>query len=360
MAQRAAISIAQMGALPPKSVLPFGARPIQDWLVLSGKGLVDPWANPFQVLDCATFVAELRLPLPRGKVLINLQTNQGIQRSFALFVGPDGALSLLHREGAKLLRASLPAVASSSAEAGRLTYFFDSAKGNWMLRLTSLTGNAPLAAAQGMGAMAFANRDAEDICKKGNFDPAVLWFGFSRCADVPRAAPWIGLRTVVDTTLGPVAAGNLKAGDMIMTTDRGPQTLRAVHTMELPARGSFAPILLRAPFYDRRGDVLVSADQRLVVSGSAVEYLFGTESVLVAAGDVVDGRTAVAEDRRAVVSTVCLDLGGAALIGCAAEGEIALAVGDYAQTCDAPLMCLNSYETVALMRMLGRIVTKAA
>ncbi len=360
MAQRAAISIAQMGALPPKSVLPFGARPNQDWLALSGKGLVDPWANPFQVLDSGTFVAELRLPLPRGKVLINLQSNQGVQRSFAVFVGPDGGLSLLHREGTKLLRASLPPMPAANAESGRLTYFFDGANGNWTLRLTSLTGGAAFAAAQGAGAFAFANRDAEDICKKGNFDPAVLWFGFSRSMDVPRAAPWIGLRTVVETSLGPVAAGNLKAGDVVMTTDRGPQSLRALHFMELPARGSFAPILLRAPFYDLRGDVLVSADQRLVVSGSAVEYLFGTEAVLVAAGDVVDGRTALAEDRRTVVSAVSFDLGGAALIGGASEGEIALAVGDYAQTGDAPLMCLNSYETVALMRMLGRTVTKVA
>ena len=360
MSQRAAISIAQMGALPPKSVLPFGARPKQDWLALSGKGLVDPWANLFQPLHSGAFVAELRLPLPRGKVLINLQTNQGVQRSFAVFIGPEGELSLLHREGAKLLRASLPTIPASAAEVGRLTYVFDSAKGNWSLQLTNPTGGAPLAAAQGLGAIAFANRDAEEICKKGNFDTAVLWFGFSRSGDVPRAAPWVGLRTVIDTTLGPVAAGNLRAGDMVMTTDCGPQMLRAVHVMELPARGSFAPVLLRAPFYDRRGDVLVSADQRLVVAGSAVEYLFGTEAVLVAAGDVVDGRTALAEDRRAVVSGVSLDLGGAALIGGATEGELALAMGDYTQTANAPLMCLNSYETVALMRMLGRIVTKVA
>ncbi len=360
MAQRAAISIAQMGVLPPKSVLPFGVRPVQDWLALSGKGLVDTWANPFETHHTGTFVAELRMPLPRGKVLINLQTNQGVQRSFALFSGPDGALALLHREGANLLRASLPPPLASTVEAGRLTYHFDSITGRWKLRLASLNGDASLAQSQGTGALAFAGRDAEDICKKANFDPTVLWFGFSRSQDMPRPAPWIGLRTVVETSLGPVAAGNLKAGDVIMTVDRGPQTLRAVHHIDLPARGSFAPILLRAPFYDRRGDVLVSADQRIAISGSAVEYLFGTEAVLVAARDVVDGRTALAEDRRAVVSGVSLDLGNAALIGGEEDGLLALSVGDYAQTSDAPLMCLNAYETIALMRMLGRIVTKVA
>ena len=156
-----------------------------------------------------------------------------------------------------------------------------------------------------------------------------------------------------------MAAGNLKVGDVVLTLDRGPRVLRALQRVDLPARGSFAPVLLRGPFYDSRCDILVSRDQRVAISGSAVEYLFGTESVLVAAGDVVDGHTAQAEDRRPVISAVMLDLGGAALIG-APDGptNAALALGDLSQTDEAPLMCLNSFETVTLMRMLGRIVSK--
>ncbi len=342
------------------TLLPFGARPVQDWLALSGKGLIDIWANPFQTMAQGSFIAELRLPLPRGKVLINMHKNQGVQRGFSLFSGPDGALSVLHRDGASMLRVGLPPRIYRDANTLRLSFRFDAKTREWRLRAQALgTGDAPHQSS-GVGALPFAHRDIEDICKSAVTDPTVLWFGFCHGEDLPQSAPWIGLRTPVETAFGTVAAGNLKAGDVVLTHDRGPVALRGAHRVDLPARGSFAPVLLRGPFYDKRCDILVSADQRVAISGSAVEYLFGTEAVLVAAGDVVDGHTAQAEDRRNVISAVMLDLGGAALIGGAETGSARLAVGDLTQSGTAPLTCLNPYETVALMRMLGRIVSKVA
>ncbi|MDZ7904507.1 MAG: Hint domain-containing protein [Cypionkella sp.] len=347
------------GALPPGAALPFGTRPArQDWLALSDKGLIDPWANPFRDMAMGTFVAELRLPLPRAKVLINLQSNHGVARSFGLFVGPDGGLSLLHRDGMAVQRVTLPAPLAASGDTARLSFRFDAVAKTWAMRLESLDNVAPTSHASGIGSLAFANGDVDDICKKAAVDPAVLWFGFCRSVELPRAAPWIGLRTPIETQKGWIAAAHLKAGDMIVTQDRGPLPLRAVHRVDLPARGSFAPVLLRGPFYDPRGDLLVSADQRIAMTGSAVEYLFGTDAVLVAARDVVDGHTALAEDRRHVISAVSLDLGVSALIG--GNGSLGLAMGDFAQSGDAPLMCLNSFETVALMRMMGRVVSRVA
>jgi hypothetical protein len=136
--------------------------------------------------------------------------------------------------------------------------------------------------------------------------------------------------------------------------------LRAVQHLHLPARGSFAPILLRGPYYDVRGDVLVSADQHIALTCDAAEYMFGCESVLVAARDVVDGRTALAEDRRHITHAVCLDLGGDALIGGEGAGHITLALGGDGQRHDAPLPVLTSFEAATLLRMMGRIVAKVA
>lgn len=212
------------GALPPAGVLPFGARPSQDWLALSGKGLIDVWANPFQSMKAGSFIAELRLPLPRGKVLINLQTNQGVARSFALFSGPDGGLSVLHRDGGSVLRIALPAPLHLNGDTARLIFGFDATQKRWKLRLEMLDNTAAPCEAAGAGSLPFANRDIEDICKKATVDPVVLWFGFCHSADLPRAAPWIGLRTPVETSQGLIAAGNLKAGDVILTLDRGPQS----------------------------------------------------------------------------------------------------------------------------------------
>lgn len=341
-------------------VLPFGIPPMQDWLALSGAGFVDVWANPFTSLDQGCFVAELHQPLPRGKVLINMRSTVGEERAFALFSAPDGALSILQRNGASVLRVGIPMGPLSSGNVLRLTYKFDVHSRQWALRLQPIDDALPAQEVTGVGATAFAHKDIEDICNTAECDPNVLWFGFSRSDNLPQRAPWIGPRTPIETTRGAVLAGNLVVGDIIITQDRGPIPLRGLHKMGLPARGSFAPVLLRGPFYSSTSDVLVSANQRIAVSGGEVEYLFGTEAVLVEARDVVDGITAMADGRHNVISAVVLDLGCAALVGGASgPNDFAMALGDAAQTDKAPLQCLTSFETVALMRMMGRIVSKA-
>ena len=128
------------------------------------------------------------------------------------------------------------------------------------------------------------------------------------------------------------------------------------HRLALPARGSFAPVLLRAPFYAQTQDLLVSADQLLAISGPEVEYLFGTDAVLMPAGALVDGRTALSDQRRAIAGSVALDLGRPALIE--ANGSL-LAIG-HDPACDLPLRCLQTYEVLTLMMLLGRSPRRAA
>lgn len=341
-------------------VLPFGIPPVQDWLALSGAGFVDVWANPFQTMDRGCFVAELHMPLPMGKVLINMRSTAAGERGFALFAAPDGGLSILHRIGPAVLRIGVPLGPVGSAYTLRLTYRFNAQTRQWMVRLQPLDGEAPAQEVTGVGALPFAHKDIEDICKSADCDASVLWYGFSRNDSLPENAPWIGPNTPIETTRGTVLAGNLAVGDMVLTQDRGPIPLRGLQKLALPARGSFAPVLLRGPIYSKHCDVLVSASQRIVVSGGEVEYLFGTESVLVEARNVVDGHTALADGRHDVIAAVVLDLGGAALVGGAGwQNDLTLALGDITQTDTAPLPCLNSFETVALMRMMGRVVSKA-
>lgn len=339
---------------------PATDSPAQDWLALSGKGLIDPAANPFKRLDKGMFALELRLPMPSAPMLINHQSHEGMSRSFALFYDAAMGLSLTLRAGTAVVRHVLPGPFALQGDTARLTYHFDCAQNRWSLRLDALHAQMPAYQAAGHGTLPLAHRDAEAICQSAICAPAVLWFGFSRSANLPKTAPWIGPRTAVDTSLGPVQAGRLAAGDIIMTQDHGPVMLRNVQQLQLPARGSFAPILLRGPYYDRRGDVLVSADQRIVLTCDAAEYMFGSESVLVAARDVVDGRTALAEDRRTITAAVCLDLGYDALIGGEDAGHLTLALGGNGQCHDAPLPVLTSFETAALLRMMGRIVAKVA
>jgi len=259
-----------------------------------------------------------------------------------------------------MVRVGVPPCPQGTGSRLRLTYQFNADTRHWMIRLHPLDEQSPTVEITGIGALPFAHKDIEDICKSTEIEPSVLWFGFSRNDSLPQNAPWIGPRTPIQTARGTVLAGSLAVGDIVMTQDRGPVTLLGLHKLGLPARGSFAPVLLRGPIYSKSCDVLVSASQRIVITGGEVEYLFGTDSVLVEARNIVDGHTALADGRQDVIAAVILDLGGAALV-CGPEGknDLTLALGDITQTDTAPLMCLNSFETVALMRMMGRIVSKS-
>jgi hypothetical protein len=190
----------------------------------------------------------------------------------------------------------------------------------------------------------------------GHRHPSVLWFGVTSRPDLPESAPWIGLHTPIETAQGPVPAGLLKPGEGIRTLDHGIQPLKSLRPMTLPAAGSFAPVVLRHPFFAAERDLLVSADQLLLISGPSVEYLTGEEEVLVPAGALADGRVADRDNRRAVTHCVALDLGFPALV--LADGCCLLSMhgGDAA----LPRRTLRDWEMTPLLSLLGRTSLRPA
>ena len=100
--------------------------------------------------------------------------------------------------------------------------------------------------------------------------------------DVPIATPW-GYRR----------ADTLLRGDTVYT--HGGEVVPVLHTVTrtVPARGSFAPIRLRAPYYGLKQDIVVAPDQRVVIDGPEVEYMFNQESVLTPARHLVNGFAAL-------------------------------------------------------------------
>ena len=89
--------------------------------------------------------------------------------------------------------------------------------------------------------------------------------------------------TPVLTPDGYLPVGHLRRGDLV-TTESG-ETVPVLQSISrrVPARGSFQPIRLRAPYFGLRRDIVVAPHQRLVIRGSQVEYMFGKEAVLVPA-----------------------------------------------------------------------------
>lgn len=338
-----------------------------DWIALSDAGLVDttllpatdphPDQSPGGLIKAGLFVMELALPLQGAMVLLNHHSDQGWPRTFAVFHDLAAGLVILHRQGKSVARHLLPGPLPQGRGTGRLSFRFDAPARSWELAFEVLGSDPPaLIATTGRNPFPLHLSDLQQLCTAPRPDGPVLWFGLSRDAAPPASAPWMGQRTPVETSLGPVSAGNLTPGSIIVTADHGPLPLLAKHKFTLPARGSFAPVLLRAPFFGQRQDLLVSADQLVAVSGPEAEYLFAEESVLMRAGDMVDGRTALTDQRRAVIDAIALDLGRPALI----EADGCLIATGPQNDGAASLRCLHSYEVLTLMALLGRTARRSA
>lgn len=108
--------------------------------------------------------------------------------------------------------------------------------------------------------------------------------------------PGLAASARIDTPSGPVALCDLRPGMEVLTASGERQAVRWIGASEHMARGRTAPILLRAPYFGLREDILVSRSQRLLLSGSEVDYLFGAEQVLARVEDI----------RRTASARICL------------------------------------------------------
>lgn len=338
------------------SQLPDHLTKANGWFALSDRGVLDP-AFDSMIMQRGSFVMELSLPLQHSEILMDFQSIHGWARTFSIFHDPEIGVVMLHRQGDFVTRHVLPGPLPMGRGTGRLTFSFDAPARNWTMEFEVLGSENPMRRkAAGSNPLPFNGHDLAVICESCKPFGSVLWYGFMADQNLPRSAPWIGLRTPIETSLGQVFAGHLKPGDVIMTYDRGPVQLRAVTPLALPARGSFAPVLLRAPYFGQSHDMLVSADQPIVIGGLETEYLFDRDSVLVPAGSLVDGRTAFTDTRRAFTGSVALDLGLPALI----EADRCLFGIGHDPDAEFPMRSLKTHEVRSLMSLLGRSPRRAA
>tara|TARA_R110002049_G_scaffold44333_6_gene130148 strand:+ start:2205 stop:3785 length:1581 start_codon:yes stop_codon:yes gene_type:complete len=97
--------------------------------------------------------------------------------------------------------------------------------------------------------------------------------------------------TLIATPDGERAAEALRAGDLVLTQDDGPQPLRWIGTRSVAAIGDFAPIHIRANTFGTHRDLLVSPLHRVLIRDNLAELLFGESEVLIAARDLINDRS---------------------------------------------------------------------
>ena len=103
--------------------------------------------------------------------------------------------------------------------------------------------------------------------------------------------PCFAAGTLIRTPDGDVPVETLRAGDLVMTHDEGPQPLRWIGRRRVAATGAFAPIRIDAGTFGAHRRLLVSPQHRILIRDSLAELLFGETEVLVAAKDLVNDRS---------------------------------------------------------------------
>ncbi|MFE3838937.1 Hint domain-containing protein [Pseudogemmobacter sonorensis] len=304
-----------------------------------------------EVLARALLVMEFLWPLPTD-VLLHWHDPEG--HALSLFHHPQSGLALMWRIGGRMTRHRLAPPLEADGRLARLSFGW-SPQG-WHMSLEGEAG-APIARAGGAERIALPARALARLCRGAGLvrrDPAVSWFGVAPGLAPPVRLPWIGRATPVPTPSGEVAADRLRPGDWVLTRNGGARRLRALRRIEMPSRGEHAAVILRAPYYARGRDILVSADQMVAIGGTETEYLFGEDEVLVAAGALVDGVSALHDNRRAVVPCLSLDLGPPCLVESAGCTWLS-ADHDPKPGLAPPLTALREYEARPLMELLRRM-----
>lgn len=114
----------------------------------------------------------------------------------------------------------------------------------------------------------------------------------SRAVEPLGAMPGLHGQTPIKTAFGYRPIEQLNTGDLIENAKGDIVPVLYPIQRRVPAFGRFASYWLRAPYLELKGDLLVSAEQRIEMRGSAVEYTFGKEAVLVAAKSLANGSAA--------------------------------------------------------------------
>ena len=96
--------------------------------------------------------------------------------------------------------------------------------------------------------------------------------------------------TLIRTDRGEVPVDRLRIGDLVLTGDDGMQPIRWIGRRTLPAEGPMAPVCVRRGTFGDHGTLVVSPLHRILVRNIHAELLFGSNEVLIAARDLIDGR----------------------------------------------------------------------
>lgn len=250
------------------------------------------------LLTTGSIVIETRqTPDGRPQVLFGQKATFPWQRSLTFQAIPGGGIALVQVQGNDITHAAIQHKDSGRSDVLRITYSWDSAA-KWGRLALEQPESYRVVTVPVPDPKPIPLEDLRDLMLgRGDhtFAPDVIFAALSTDIEPLGPMPSLLPSTPLATPWGYKPAAQLRRGDTVNTLGSGVVPVLRRISRSVPARGSYAPVRLRAPYFGLQQDIIVAPDQRLVIDGPEVEYLFSKEAVLVPARHLVNGFAAMAE-----------------------------------------------------------------
>jgi len=247
------------------------------------------------LLPRGSLVFELHLPeLRKPEPLILFDRGGDWPQRFQLSAVPGGGLNLVLEQYGTVLHKTVNPTSAGRADQVRLTYSWDAPAFRGSLALERLDGGRA-EITQIETPRPWRLEDLQALLSGAPqcyVAPGVDYIALS--SDLEPVGPMPGLApdTLLDTETGPRPVSQLRRGDLLRCASGALVPVLHLVSRQVPAVGSFHPVRLRAPYFGLSQDLVVAPYQRMVLTGSDVEYLFGCEAVLAPAETLAGTRTA--------------------------------------------------------------------
>jgi len=264
---------------------------------IGGRRRRDPQApDPTALLPQGTLLLETRPAIERRpQTLLSFGRTHPWNGSFSLQLLPSGGVALIETQERDVRHATLPFPPDDRSDSLRISYSWDAPArwGRLSLERPGIMGVRSIAVPPPHPMPLADLRTAFTDPRQRQLDPEVIFAALSDSVEPVGPMPGLMGGVPVRTPDGYVEVGQLRRGDCVRGT--GGAAVPVLHRVSrsVPSAGSFRPVRLRAPYFGLRADIVVAPHQRLVIGGSDVEYLFGSEAVLVPACNLVNGSAAV-------------------------------------------------------------------
>ena len=268
----------------------FNAAGLENSQTIAGRPIVHDAMMPRGTIMLETSLAPERKP----QTLLAFHRHYPWIASFSLQMLPGGGIVLVENQGDDVRHVTLKHDANNRITVLRLTYSWD-APARWG-RLTLEQPDMDLVQSVNLPPpLPIPVQDMRNVTmdpRQRDMHPEVDFVAISDRVEPVGPMPGLTGATPIITSRGKTYADRLRRGDLVETADGA--LVPVLHTVQrtVPARGSFRPVLIRAPYFGLDQHVVLAPQQRLIMGGTEVEYMFGKEAVLVPAKHLVNGISA--------------------------------------------------------------------